>query len=384
MKPFVTYEKLYYKQSNPLEHLSRRKRSLLEEPYNSAVIKDLSNINVELSLENNLLLVDAIELLIKLDAYVADKFIKFPVLLFRTEALSSSQIEFYDASNRNIALAQLGLRNTNEAKIISNNLNTLIEFTDSISKIDLNYICRIQEALLDDTSHYGIRDKINWISKPGKLPQQAVYVPPHPKHLEVNMNELIHFINRLDIHPLIKAAFSHAYFEVIHPFSDGNGRVGRLLIQIILKNDNFLNNINIPFSVEIVKETKSYISALDQFKLGNYQDIINIILNGAINLVPKIYKILEQIEKIKTRWTDMITERSDSFIWIIIDELVAQPVLNVKYLKEIYDVSDKAIRNNIVRLIDYGILKKVKDQKRNVYYESQEILDLIDSFTKIS
>lgn len=379
MKTFVTYEERYDHIEHALQYRSRRQRQLLEKPYLSAVIEDLSTVSITLSGNTQQLLLESIESLSKLEGYIKDKLASFPMLLLRTEALSSSQIEHYSASNRNIALAQINRKQSLEAVMIKSNLESLISGISSKTNLDINTIVRLNRELLND-EQIDLRKRINWIGTPGSLPQEAIYVPPHPEHLESYMQQFISFCKRNDIHPLIQAAFAHAYFEIIHPFEDGNGRVGRILIQILLKEKLFLEHLSMPFSVGIVKDQKRYVSALDAFKLGNYDPIIVLVLENALGLVPKVYNTLEQLIELKKSWKDKLHLRQDALAWKMLDDFIAQPVFDVKYIKEKYNANDQAVRNNIGELIKAGIISAIGNRKRDVAYESKEVLDLLDRF----
>jgi Fic family protein len=379
LKPFVTYEKRFYHTDNTLQYLSRRQRQLLEEPYLSAVIEDLSNITIHLSDSTQKLLLESIESLSKLDGYIKDKLASFPMLLLRTEALSSSQIEHYSASNRNVALAQINRKQSTEAMIIKSNLESLISGISSKKFLDLESIIDLNKLLLSN-GNIDIRKRINWIGTPNSLPQEASYVPPHPDYLELYMSQFISFCKRNDIHPLIQAAFAHAYFEIIHPFEDGNGRVGRILIQLILKEKLFLEHLYMPFSVGIVKDQKRYVNALDEFKLGNFEPIIIVLLENALGLVPKVYHALERLLELKQSWRDKLNLRQDALAWKMLDDFITQPVFDVKYIKEKHNANDQAVRNNIEELIKVGIISPIGNNKRDVAYESKEVLDLLDQF----
>jgi len=379
LKPFVTYEERYYQVDNTLQYLTRRQRQLIEKPYLSSVAYDLSGVSIELSKETQNLFLESIESLAKLDGYIKDKLSTFPMLLLRTEALSSSQIEHYSASNRNVALAQINHKESTEAMIIKSNLESLIRGMSSDKNLDLCTIIDLNKTLLND-EHTGIRKRINWIGTPNSIPHEASYVPPHPDHLELNMKQFITFCKRNDMHPLIQAAFAHAYFEIIHPFEDGNGRVGRILIQLILKEKLFLEHLYMPFSVGIVKDQIRYVSALDAFKIGNYEPIIIVLLENALGLVPKVYQALEQLIELKNSWREKLNLRQDALAWKMLDDFIAQPVFDVKYIKEKYNANDQAVRNNIEELIKAGIVSPIGNSKRDVAYESKEVLNLLDCF----
>jgi Fic family protein len=378
VKPFVSYEKKYYHSESAIQYLSRRQRQWMEEPYLSAVIEDLSDITLKLSEKSQLLLIDAIESLSKLDGYVKDKLASFPMLLLRTEALSSSQIEHYTASNRNVALAQINQKQSTEAVIIKSNLQSLISGLSKKEGLSLDSIIDLNRTLLGNES-IGIRSRINWIGTPNSIPHEAIYVPPHHEHLEQYMSQFVTFCRRKDIHPLLQASFAHAYFEVIHPFEDGNGRVGRILIQI-LKEKLFLEHLYMPFSVGIVKDQERYIAALNDFKDGNYESIICVMLENALKIVPKIYQTLEELIDLKDSWRERIELRQDALAWKMLDDFITQPVFDVKYIKEKFDANDQAVRNNIDGLIKAGIISVIGNGKRNVVYESKDVLNLLDRF----
>jgi Fic family protein len=383
MFPFVTYEKRQFN-IDETTYISRTKRNIIKEPYDSALIKDLSNFDIQLTNRTNNLLLETIETLSKLDGYVKDKLVAFPMLLLRTEALSSSQIEHYTASNRNVALAQLNKKKTTETKIIQSNLEALIESVSNHKRFDLNFIIDVHHKLMENqpliSVESGVRKVVNWIGTSNQYPHRADYVPPHPDHLNLYLQQFISFINRTDIHPLVIAAFSHAYFEIIHPFTDGNGRVGRILIQVLLNKSDFLENVYIPFSVGLVKHSTQYVHALNAFKEGDYEPIIELIFQSALDIVPKIYQSIEEMIELKSKWSNKINARKDALVWKILDDLLVQPVLDVRYLIDKYKANDQAVRNNIEILLKAGIISKIGNEKRDVTYECREILDVLDHF----
>ncbi len=380
---FVIYEEREWEQSESIFYIPRSKRHLLSQKYQSAIVKDLSDFDIILDNENNKLLQEVIEESVKLDSIMRSESFALPILLLRTEALSSSQIENYNSSNKNIALAQLSGSSKSQAKIISSNLNAIIHALNSKDNIDLDLIKSIHYELLKDSEKGNpgkIRHLPNWIGESSISPHEADYVPPHPNHLTKNLEDFTLFINRNDIHPFVKSAFSHAYFENIHPFEDGNGRVGRVLIQIVLKQTGFLSHFNIPLSTELVKDSLGYTEALTEFREGNYGRIVKLFCQKALNIIPKVYRLINDISIVKEKWNNNIVARKDAYVWTMIDEIISQPVINVSYFKSKYNWNDQAIRNNIDILLKIGVLKKSNDYKRNVFYECQEILTILDKF----
>lgn len=377
---FVTYEERIYQVYDSITYISRKNMGLMEKPYLSAVLKDLSNIEIEITNDIQNLLYEAIEELSKLDGFIKDKLKGFPMIILRSESLSSTQIEHYNSSNRNIASAQILPTKNKETNIIKDNLESLILFLENKTKITRNTIVEINAKVLNDND-VDIRTNINWIGKPSSIPQTASFVPPHPEYLKKNITEFAKFCNRDDIHPLLQAAFAYAYFETIHPFQDGNGRTGRILIQLLLKNKNYLDELFVPFSMGLIKNNEKHIKSLNDFREGNYLSIIELFLENTLQIIPLIYNALNELIGIKNNWIKNLTARSDALVWKIIDELIYQPVISVNYIKEKYNANDQAVRNNFQILVDAKIISKINDSKRNVIYEAKEIITVIDELT---
>ncbi len=378
MKPFVTFEKRVYKVFDSAHYISRKNKKLMEQSYKSAVIKDLSSFDIVLNDKLQSLLLESVEELSKLDGFIKDKLKYFPMIILRSEALSSTQIEYYDSSYRNIASAQILETKDREANIIKNNLESLVFILENDIVISKEIIVKLNQIVLGD-DNADIRNIVNWIGSPSSIPQNAIYVPPHPSHLKENIDEFIKFCKRDDIHPLIQASFAHAYFETIHPFADGNGRVGRILIQLLLKEKGYLENLFLPFSIGLLKDKDKYIKSLDNFKEGNYEAIIEVMLESVLLVTPSIYEALNKLIKIKEEWIGRIVARSDALVWEILDELIYQPVISINYIKEKFNANDQAVRNNFELLEKYLIIKKIGDNKRNVLYEAIEIINVLEN-----
>lgn len=383
MGKFVSYEERWWIPQTSVFYVPRRERLETPEKYPSAVIEDLSQIDLTFDNPTQKLIQDTIEELSKMDGFLQDKSLSFPMLLLRTEALSSSQIEHYHSSNRNIALAQLKCLDSQQANRISANLDALVRSLDQTKTLSLQDIQDVHQSLMkdSDSDQAGkIREVPNWIGPSALTPLGADYVPPHPSRLPEYLSQLLAFLHRTDLHPLVIAAFSHAYFESIHPFSDGNGRTGRVLIHMILHQSGFLENLHIPISVGLVKDTTRYVESLAAFREGNYQKIVESVCHAILNVIPIVYLALDRIESIKNAWKNLIKARIDAFVWKILDEIIAQPVIDVAYLVDKFQMNDQAVRNNVEILLRLGILTKVNNSKRNVFYETKEILRVMDLF----
>ena len=133
-------------------------------------------------------------------------------------------------------------------------LDTMIDDIGRRGQIELAAITSAHEALMqDDTieaSYAGrLRDMQNWIGGSDYSPRGALYVPPPPATVQGYMDDLLAFANRDDLPALVQAAIAHAQFESIHPFTDGNGRIGRALINTVLRRRKATTRVVVPFGL---------------------------------------------------------------------------------------------------------------------------------------
>ena len=155
--------------------------------------------------------------------------------LLRSEAIASSRIEGIAPSAEQVALAELGqsesVRGISEqAKLVANNMTIVREATTELvetAALTVDHIVDLHKSLLpDEPRHHGLRTVQDWIGSSNWSPIGAAYVPPDPDRLPELMADLLGYLNGAAHAPLIQAAVVHAQFETIHPFTDGNGRVG--------------------------------------------------------------------------------------------------------------------------------------------------------------
>ncbi len=111
-----------------------------------------------------------------------------------------------------------------------------------------------------------IRDRQNWIGGNAYNPGRADFVPPPPEYVKELMADLVAFVNRSDLPPAVQAAIAHAQFETIHPFADGNGRVGRALVHVVLRRRSLAPRYVPPVSLVLAADAKAYVAGLTAFR----------------------------------------------------------------------------------------------------------------------
>jgi Fic family protein len=132
-------------------------------------------------------------------------------------------------------------------------LEALLTDTDHRGRIEADALLAAQAALVADDPSERLyagrwRDMQNWIGGSDYSPRSALYVPPPPETVTAYMNDLLVFANRDDLPVLAQAAVAHAQFESIHPFTDGNGRIGRALINAILRRRRATSRVVVPLA----------------------------------------------------------------------------------------------------------------------------------------
>ena len=195
-------------------------------------------------------------------------------LLLRSEALASSQIEGLSISNRKLAEAELqGQAGPYKAREILGAVHAMelaMEIGAEADPPSVEAITRIHAALATapplDRIAGQIREEASWIG--GSSPLDAEFVGPPHSEVRPLLDDLCEFMDRDDIGAITQAAIAHAQFELIHPFGDGNGRVGRCLIQVILRRRGLAPTYAPPISLVLGANKDAYIAGIHEFRQG--------------------------------------------------------------------------------------------------------------------
>lgn len=231
----------------------------------------------------------------------------------------------------------------------------------------------------DKKSPGEFRKSQNWIG--GSNLANAMYIPPHNKYLDELMSDLEKFINNQNenIPHLIKIAIIHYQFETIHPFLDGNGRIGRLLITLYLIENKILSKPALYLSDYLERNRNIYYEYLTDARQRN--DIIQWIkffLKGVIitseNTKTTFLKIIE-LQKEITEILHVFGKRSIK-ISKIINVFYENPILNVKEIVNKTSIPDKTVRNLIDLMIENKILKEITGYERNKLYLFEKYMSI--------
>ncbi len=335
-------------------------------------------------------LVLASKLLGLLEAKIAGyQFSKILIPMFhKKEAISSMYIEGTQTTISDVFANEVNVANT-ENKImleVKNHTRTLIFGSDVlrtegfsnelVKKIHALMLSGIISKSKESTlGKYKTKDNyiVNSVGT-------VVFTPPSYKDTEKYMNELIKFMNDEtdNINPLIKAAIAHAQFETIHPFEDGNGRVGRLLVSLYLFKAGVINFPFFYISEAISLDKAVYYNQLMSTRSGDYNEWIRFFLQKIIIQAQIHIKYIDSLNSLYTKTKNMLINCVNSPKYDSIMEcLFTQPILTSTYLAEKLEVSQGQANRYLTALEENHILQG-DDRKRNRRYKFTELINLAE------
>jgi Fic family protein len=359
-------------------------RIRLDRPYKAAVVPEIADVPVPLEPDLLVLTHDVAAEMARFDADVAHLPLPMPAILLRSESASSSQIEHLTSSARNIALAELGLGDRSNARLIVANTRAMSAAIDAGDVVTSELILAIHDRLLiDEPDHSGRwRDEQVWIGASSVSPHGADYVAPHHEHIPRLIDDLESFAARTDIPAVVHAALVHAQFETIHPFIDGNGRTGRVLLHTMLRRAGVAVGTTVPVSAGLLRDTGAYFRALTAYRAGDIGPVVEQVAEAALAAVVNGRALAADIEAIRARWRETIRARSDAAAWRLADGLFARPVVDAHVAAELTGTSGRAALNAINSLVDAGVLAPMSAARWGRTWQAPDVLGAIEAFAR--
>ena len=314
--------------------------------------------------------------------------------LLRSESAASSRIEGVLISHKRLARAAYqqdreGRRDPRAAEVLGNveAMERAIELGSRAGRFTVRDIQDIHRTLLrftEDAEIAGmVRDKQNWIGGNDYNPIGARYVPPPHELVPELLDDLCAFIERDDLAPVAQAAIAHAQFENIHPFADGNGRVGRALVYTVLRRRGEVANYIPPTSLVLAAEPKAYVGGLGAYSLGNVSLWCGRFADATARAARQAERLAQTIEQRQEDWLERLGQpRRDSAARQLVSALPAQPVIDVTVAQRLTGKSHVAIGNALAQLEQAGIVNRLNERKWGRAWECDELLDLVSAFEK--
>jgi len=315
----------------------------------------------------------------------------FLLMYLRKDAASSSQIEGTKATMIDAIEAEAKV-NANVPEDVDDILHYIKALNYGMKRvtaddfpISLRFIRELHSKLMDQAraSHFAdpgeFRKSQNWIG--GTRPDNARFVPPPVAEMQKSLADLEKFLHADDaILTLIKAGVIHAQFETIHPFLDGNGRTGRMLITFYLWKEGFLEKPVLFLSSFFKKHQKLYYEKLYGYQNGEVSDWVDFFLDGVIEIANEAIDIVGKITELREKDREKIQKlgtRAAESACTILPNLYGQPIVNVPIIQKWTGFTRAGAQRVIDRFIKIGILvPKDQDKKYGQSYMYKKYLDI--------
>ena len=222
-----------------------------------------------------------------------------------------------------------------------------------------------------------------WVG--GTSPADAAYVPPPPPEIPPLIDDLVRFADdaRGDLDAVSRAALAHAQFEAIHPYSDGNGRLGRVLVSRVLRRSGVTARSTAPISVAIARDPGGYLSGLHLFERGDHDPWVRWFAETAARAAAVTEHLVEQADHLLRRWNELTRGlRADHTARALLARLPGTPVLNAQDVAALLGVSERSGRTALATLTACGVVSPVegvqetRSGRARRWFAAADLLDL--------
>jgi Fic family protein len=315
----------------------------------------------------------------------------FVLMYVRREAVLSSQIEGTQASLMDVLEFEAELERADQRLDVEEIVNHVAAMNHGLRRLtqiplSRRLICEVHEVLMREVrggephkTPGEFRRSQNWIG--GGSPATARFVPPPPHLIDDAFSDLERFLHSPEpMPPIVKAALAHAQFETIHPFLDGNGRIGRLLITFWFMDRGILRQPLLYPSLYFKEHRDDYVARLQAIRdEGAWEDWIAFFVDGigqaAREATERAMEILDLRERDRSRIATSLGRRTANGLRAL-DLLFSQPVVTAKLVEQRLGVSQPAASGLVSDLAGAGILHEMTGKKRNRLFGYREYLDL--------
>ncbi len=321
-----------------------------------------------------------------------------PHLLMRPfikrEAVLSSRIEGTQATLGELLAADAGAsvnRSPEDLREVANYVIALDHGIKRLKKLSLSL--RLVKEIHAKLMH-GVRGGIatpgefrrsqNWIGSPGCTLSNASYVPPPPNELMACLGEWEKFLHDRSLPPLVQVALMHYQFEAIHPFLDGNGRIGRLLITLFLVERGILPTPLLYLSAFFEATRSEYYDRLSAVAAKSaWGDWLEYFINGVARMSEDAVSRAERINALTARWCEKVSGAASHTSLQLVELLPENPYWTINKVAQRLDVAFTTAQRAVSRLEKLGILKQTTDAQRGRVFCATAIMDILDEPAKL-
>ncbi|GAA0995317.1 Fic family protein [Acrocarpospora macrocephala] len=332
----------------------------------------------------------------------------FARFLLRSEALASSRIEGLQTSPQQVALAELAGQDdgvskgfTATARLVANNVTAIRQAVTELVAVDavsVDDIVALHRVLLPDERHHGLRGMQNWVGGGVWHPLDAEFVPPPPEYVQPLMDDLAAYVNGAQHAALVQAALAHAQFETIHPFTDGNGRVGRALIHTVLARRGLTRSAILPISLVLLTQSDAYVAGLTAYRYRGEASSpeaesglarwLEVFLEATSTAVEQADTFADDLIELHEEWVERLQRfrisrnlrpapRADSAVARLLGLLPAAPVVTARTVERLLRVTHPAARQALEELAGAGILAPKQLERNTTGYLARQVFDLL-------
>lgn len=367
--------------------MSRAQRAAVRPTYRAAVPPRIADMDFDLAPHVIAEAEDARAEITRFDAQLSSlfpdsEFAPLASVLLRTESASSSQIEDITTGARSLALAEVGhVKYGSNAALVAANVDAMHRALALAQEVTSESILDVHEALMRGQERAlpgEFRAEQVWIG--GATPHTATFVPPRHELVGPAIDDMCDFAHRTDLPLLAHVAVTHAQFETIHPFNDGNGRTGRALVHSMLKGAGATTRTTVPVSAGLLADTDSYFAALTDYRAGDPNPIVTRFSRASFVAVANGSQLADELRTAHERWADRLQAREGSAARRALPHLLSSPAITSAILRERVGVSQPAADNAVRQLVDAGILSKARGVQRGIIYVAGDVIDALDRF----
>lgn len=312
----------------------------------------------------------------------------------RKEAVITSQIEGTQSTLLDLLSSDEDQSEDKDLEEVCNYIKALDYAWDQITSegglpLSLRLIKETHKRLMKGTrgknkSPGEFRTSQNWIG--GTRPSTAVFVPPPPKEMMECLDQFEKYMHEgKSMHPLINIALIHVHFETIHPFLDGNGRIGRLLIALLLRTYGILNSPLLYLSLFFKQNQQTYYQLLNKVRIdGDWNAWIRFFLEGISFISKDVVKASEKLHLLSAKNRQKLLTHSKATIASVrlLEELPKKPIISLAQAVERLTLTKPPISKAINILVDCGILKETTGKRKDRLYCYKDYLDILTEGTE--
>lgn len=313
----------------------------------------------------------------------------------RREAVLSSKIEGTQATLGELLAAEAGAvvdRSPEDLREVSNYVVALEYGIARLKKLPLcvRLVRELHEKLMTSVAgHHAtpgcFRTVQNWIGKPGSTAAMASYIPPPPGEVEPCLAKWETFLHESKLPPLVTIGLAHYQFEAIHPFLDGNGRVGRLLITLFLIERQILPTPLLYLSAFFEASRRDYYDGLRGVsERGAWNDWLEYFLLGVARMSEDALSRATRINQLLAQWRRKVSGESTNNPLRVVELVGANPFITTKGASETLEIAFTTAQRTIERLERAGIVKQVGDAKRGRVYCARALLDILEEPARLN